>query len=141
LTDKRRRALAILLLLQAPLFGWHALATLIANPDVKVTPVAQLAIAVLADSLATALVIILGVFVWRGSSIAVGASVVGGAIEILLAGSTLTWFALFYGTGGLLLVLLVLQPLVALGALAIPTLILGVSIRAAENSEASSAPR
>jgi hypothetical protein len=138
--NKHRQALSILLFLQAPLFAWHVVIVL-ASPDARVAPVASTAIDVLADSLGAALVVILGIFVWRGSSIAVIASVVGSVIEIVLVAVPLGGLFLLFGSGLLVPVMAGYQPVMALGALAILILILGVSLRAKENSEAGSASR
>jgi len=85
---------------------------------------------ILIEFVAGACVVILGVFVWRGSLIAVIVSTIVCVLEVIFAAPAVFLFAL-WGPSAFLYLLAVPAPLLAPGVLAVPTLILCVTVLAA----------
>ncbi len=124
LASKRRVGVAILLFLQALLFGYYVAFMVDSAQDVASIEVGFLTVAC---------AVVLGIFAWRGSLIAVIVSMIVSVIEIMLA-AALTFLFLLWGPTALLYLLAVPAPLVAPGVLALPTLILCMTVLAAGRS-------
>jgi hypothetical protein len=124
LSSKRRIAIALLLFLQAVLFAFFALYTFM-----NVTPSDPTGgmRAGYMEYLAGPLVAGLGIFVWRGSRVALIVTMVLCAIEVVLA-IPLALFAVIYGGLGIIVAIYVLPPLFPIALVALPTFILCVPL-------------
>jgi hypothetical protein len=127
--SKRRKAIAGLLVVQAALFGWGAVLTALflitRTGDPNLASQLQLGIQ---QGVAFVVTAVLAVFILRGSRSALYATAVVAALSTLidvgLAGIELFWV----GPLAFLYLLLFPLPSIPLGAIAIPVLVLSMSV-------------
>jgi hypothetical protein len=127
--SKRRKAIAVLLFVQAALFGWGAVLTALfvitRTGDPSLASQLQLGIQ---QGAALVVTVVLAVFILRGSRPALYATAVVAALSALidlgLAGIELFWV----GPVAFLYLLFFPLPSVPLGVIAIPVLVLSMSV-------------
>jgi hypothetical protein len=123
LGSKRRVAVAVLLFLQALLYFFYSFFTFIGNVSERSGPASATQVGYI-EFLAAFLTVLLGIFVWRGSRIALIVTTIVSVVELLLV-VPYALVSTVWGLAGLIFVL-VLFPL-APSVLALPILILCLS--------------
>ena len=118
--SKRRVAVAALLFLQALVFGFYSL-------EVFMNSVSPPIVAYV-EFLASYLTVMLGIFVWRGSRLALIVTTIASGIEVLLAVPLALLGAMGSGWGFFILIVILQLPLLPAGILAFPTFILCVTL-------------